>query len=110
MLEALWSVQFITSQQTYGGGVVIFETQRIFGGDTSFFYVGTYTVDQGQIKGTVRVRRHSQGLPSAFDPLEDFELSLTGKIQPNQFRLDGELVGLPREKIQVLLTHQAALP
>ena len=31
MIEALWSVKFITAEESYGAGVVVFETNRIFG-------------------------------------------------------------------------------
>lgn len=36
MIEALWSVEFVAANGNYGGGVVIFESGRIFGGDSSF--------------------------------------------------------------------------
>jgi hypothetical protein len=110
MLEALWSVQFITSDATVGGGVVVFETQRVFGGDSSFFYLGDYTLDRHQIEVRVKVRRHTPGPQSVFGPLDEFELMLSGEIAEGEFDLVGELVGDPSRQIVVRLTRQANLP
>ncbi len=111
MLEALWSVQFATPDGNAGGGVVIFETGRILGGDTSFYYVGTYedVKEDGILNARIRVRRHWPGLPSMFG-LEDFELTLTGKVQPDNFGLVGSLVTDPSQKMAVQLNHVADLP
>jgi hypothetical protein len=49
MLEALWSVGFITGQGLHGAGVVIFETGRVFGGDSYFYWVGSYRVGAGRL-------------------------------------------------------------
>ena len=111
MLEALWSVQFATPQGMAGGGVVVFETGRIFGGDTSFFYVGAYdkVKDDGILNANVRVSRHAPGLQSVFG-LEDFELTLSGKIGAKNFDVIGSLVADPRQQLNVHLKHIADLP
>ena len=111
MLEALWSVQFATPEGMAGGGVVVFETGRIFGGDTSFYYVGTYedVKEDGVLNARVRVRRHAPGLPSAFG-IEDFELKLSGKVQAERFTVMGTVVADPTKQLDVQLTHITNLP
>jgi hypothetical protein len=66
-LEALWAVTFGTAHNL-GWGVLVFETGRIFGGDTCFYYVGRFTYNQRDqtIAGDVEVSRHAPGLPFVF--------------------------------------------
>jgi hypothetical protein len=42
-LEALWTAEFIAEEGT-GAGVVIFETGRILGDDSSYYYLGRFEV------------------------------------------------------------------
>lgn len=42
MLEALLSVEFVSNVQGSGAGVVVIETGRILGVDSSYLYVGKY--------------------------------------------------------------------
>jgi hypothetical protein len=32
------------------GGVAVLETNRIFGGDSGYYYLGTYSIKDGQIE------------------------------------------------------------
>jgi hypothetical protein len=41
-IEALWSLEFVSTEDSYGAGVVIFETNKIFGGDSLYYYLGNY--------------------------------------------------------------------
>lgn len=42
MIEALWSVEFMSNLQGAGAGVAVFETGRVLGGDAGYTYVGKY--------------------------------------------------------------------
>jgi len=54
-LEALWSVVFLTpNSQRLNAGVVVFETNRIFGGDSWFYYTGTYKGENGKLVARVK--------------------------------------------------------
>lgn len=48
MLEALWSVEFQSSFGLQGNGVVVFETGRVFGGDSTMIYVGNFVLSMAQ--------------------------------------------------------------
>jgi len=42
-LEALWSVEFVApGQNNINAGVVIFESSKLFGGDSWYYYTGSY--------------------------------------------------------------------
>lgn len=72
MLEALWSVEFISNVGGTGGGVVVLETQRLFGGDSQYFYVGTFKVEGPLVRATLKVT-HYYGPPSSvFGPISEF--------------------------------------
>lgn len=58
-IEGLWTIVF-SGQFGAGAGVVVFETGRIFGGDTSMYYIGDYEVKNGFLSGNVRVRVHAE--------------------------------------------------
>lgn len=61
MIEGLWSIYFQTDQM-HGAGVVVFETNRLFGGDDKYFYVGKYVVAHGKLQATAQVT-HFAGAP-----------------------------------------------
>jgi hypothetical protein len=46
-IEALYVVEFgdvaLGGQQYRNGGVAVLETNRIFGGDSGYYYVGTFS-------------------------------------------------------------------
>jgi hypothetical protein len=110
MLEALWSIGFVTGQETFGAGVVIFETGRVFGGDTSFYWVGNYRVKDSTITGEVEVCRHTQGLPFIFPGLDGGRIQFTGQIASPTMVLTGNLTGYPNQQIAVQFTRLADLP
>jgi hypothetical protein len=54
-LEALWSVVFLTPNSTrLNAGVVVFETNRIFGGDSWYYYSGTYEGKDGKLSARIK--------------------------------------------------------
>jgi T3SS negative regulator,GrlR len=110
MLEALWSIGFITGQGSVGAGVVIFETGRVFGGDSSFYWVGTYHVKDGTLTGEVDVHRHMEGLPFIFPEIDGGRIRFTGQIASPTMRLTGSLVNDPAHQIAVQFTRLAELP
>ncbi|MCL4503957.1 MAG: hypothetical protein M1438_19195 [Deltaproteobacteria bacterium] len=91
MLEALWSAEFVSNLQSFGAGVVIFETNRIFGGDSAYYYLGSCNVENQILNADIEVI-HYAGQPfSIFGPLKKFHLKLSGKVQDNFMELQGYL-------------------
>ena len=43
----------------YLGGVVVLETGRIFGGDSSYYYRGSYKLDGEKFLAKVQIRKHT---------------------------------------------------
>src|SRR6266436_4982225 len=54
-LEALWSVEFLTpGQNNINAGIVILETNRVFGGDSWYYYTGTYQGEDGKLAAQLK--------------------------------------------------------
>lgn len=120
-LEALWSIEFwalphkpdpvpadVTAQ---GAGVVVLETSRVFGGDTSYMYVGDYEVQNKKVTARVKVSRYSPYVPrSVFGPLDEFEVTLTGDVNDSEMWLMGQSPQATGQWLATRLIRRAELP
>lgn len=110
MVEALWSLEFISNQQIYGAGVIVLETDRVFGGDAQYFYVGRYKIESGIIEAEVDVQ-HYAGRPfSIFGPSQRHRVILKGKLVVPVMELQGCLANDPAQTFTVRCTKRADLP
>ena len=49
-IGALWTVEFENPSNHYeGAGIAVFETGRILGGDSFFYYVGTFSIEKNHL-------------------------------------------------------------
>lgn len=115
MLEALWSVEFLSNAGNvgnFGAGVVVLETQRVFGGDSNYFYVGNYEYNVGTHEVTANLEvTHYAGQPhSIFGSLTQFHLELVGVAARAQFEFQGLLVEQPALLLRVKMIRRAELP
>jgi glyoxylase-like metal-dependent hydrolase (beta-lactamase superfamily II) len=110
-LEALWAVTFGTKED-FGSGVIVFETGRIFGGDTAFYYVGHFDYNRRdqRISGEVNVVRHRPGLPFVFPGHDGGKIQLSGPVSEPTMILSGHLVQDPQQAIAVVCRHLVDLP
>lgn len=110
MLEALWSVEFVSDAGFTGAGVAVFETERILGGDNRYTYVGWYKVVGGIMQAEIEVKHYSGDPQSVFGTDRQFSLSLTGKPEYDAFQVFGNRVEAPDRRIAIQLTRRAELP
>jgi hypothetical protein len=117
MLEALWSVTFVSNANIPlpgGGGIVVLETGRVLGGDTGFTYIGTFGAmpGTGKFHADVAVTKYRDvpGMQSVFGPLTHFNLKLEGTPAREQFRAAGHVVENPNMKIVIEFVRRAELP
>jgi hypothetical protein len=112
-LEALWSIAFESSFGYGGHGVAVFETGRILGGDSIMTYVGSFGVENGQVHGEIRVRKYAPavvpGMASVVG-LDDFNLKITGKADPQKMILSGFVIEDPSRTIRIEAVRRAELP
>ena len=113
MIEGLWSLEFISNVGGIGAGVVVFETQRIFGGDSQYYYVGQYEMQHdGKLKAEVMVEHYAGNRLSIFGPGQDkFSLAVRAdSVQRPTFQATGSMIGSPDAKIAMRLTIRSELP
>jgi hypothetical protein len=116
-VEALWTVNFGSNLGAAGNGVAVFETGRLFGGDTDYTYVGNYDVtpDGKHINADLDIANYSGRLSSIFGPLAQFKLHIEAAIPKDDgigsfMQAQGYVVGAPQAKIALTLTKRAQLP
>jgi hypothetical protein len=110
MIEAMYGLEFISNQNDGGHGVIILETGRAFGGDSSFIYIGEYTVRNQYISAKVKCTNDRRVLQSIFGAIDEFNLILEGALDHEQMTLQGHMVENPDMQVAVRLTRRAELP
>lgn len=110
MLEALWSVEFVSNMQGFGAGVAVFETGRIFGGDSQYYYVGAYRQKDGVLSAELEVTHYAGEPSSVFGPAKKFHLKVSGKPAQPTMEVRGHVVENPNLQIYIRLTRRADLP
>lgn len=84
-LEALWAVAFQADAGPYGAGVVVFESNRIFGGDSCYYYVGTYELNTTIINAKIKVKHFAGPRNNIFGPVDELSLNL-------RLQLEGKII------------------
>jgi hypothetical protein len=111
----LYVVEFgdvaLGGQQYWNAGVAVFETNRIFGGDSGYYYVGNYSVKGSQIDAQVKVVRHNPNWESAFgDASDSFNIKIQGTVNNGVIQGQMEQLDRPGLRLPVRLTWKENLP
>lgn len=117
MLEALWVIYFGDARVPglqpgmSNAGTVVLETERLFGGDAQYYYLGHYTINGEVIKAEARIT-HFNGPPStAWGTSEkEFAVMLEGRVATGQ--IDGVMwrPEAPQRRLPVKMIRKADLP
>jgi hypothetical protein len=101
-LEGLWTVSFQSNFQTVGTGVVVFNHDRLLGGDSYYYYDGIISM-QGENRAdvTVKVVRFNKEGMAIFGNLDSFNLKVSGEIAVPKMALHGHMVEQPNMKITI---------
>ena len=54
MIDGLWTVEFISTLNRSGKGVLVLNNGKIFGGDEGYYYSGTYQTNGNKIEGKIK--------------------------------------------------------
>lgn len=117
--EALWAVYFGDVSGPSGldpgrtnAGVAVLETQRIFGGDSQYYYVGNYAVEKDRITATVTITHFNGEGWSAFGrPLRgSLKVCLEGRREANVVRGHMWPEANPGMRLPTMLRRLADLP
>lgn len=101
------------SPASWGAGVIVLETQRFFGGDSMYYYVGDYTLNRSEITGSGKVVLHTAvpGVPTIFgDPAAEFEVALKGTVAGDTISGWMSRLDMPGAIHGVVMTFREKLP
>lgn len=112
MLEGLWSIRFesnIPNLHHWGNGIVVWETQRILGGDSQFYYIGNYIVKDAIVTGDLEITAFCPVAISVLGPSR--KIKFQGKvISGNQIVCHGSATENPEIKIKINCEKRSGLP
>jgi hypothetical protein len=104
VLQGLYKFRF-TTQRGAGCGVMFITADRLYGGDTGYSFVGSYTEADGVIAAEFRMSRHYYGpkYVPMFD-VDDVAMSFTGIYRGEEVHFEGGSAALPGVRFTTVLT------
>jgi len=97
MENGFYSLNFKLPEEIEGsGGVAILLNGKVYGGDSSYSYQGTYRTEGALLTASIRVSPFNEFLKSIFSAFEDTddEIQLSGKVDAKGFLIEGRLNGI----------------
>lgn len=71
-VEALWTVEYELAPHGWtNGGIVVLESERVFGGDSQYYYVGTYVLKDRHFSADIHATHYHGEMWTAFCTDED---------------------------------------
>jgi hypothetical protein len=104
VLQGLYKFRFTTQRGT-GCGVMFITADRLYGGDTGYSFVGSYTETDGVIAAEFRMSRHYYGpkYVPMFD-VDDVAMNFTGTYRGEEVHFEGGSAALPGVRFTTVLT------
>jgi hypothetical protein len=117
MVEGFWCIVVGDIKSQEGAGVVLLKDGKILGGDTNFYFIGSYQVTRGdQLHGSIRATNFGTSTNSRFGMIAheaSFDLSFEGTANPNGHIVAAiflEEAGEKRQGLPIHLWKKADLP
>ena len=101
-INGTYNAAFESSLGLFGAGTVVLQDGVIKGGDQTFRYGGSYTVNGDQVTARVQLKQVGPGI-SIFNKIGDFETDVSGTFDANVIKLSGKGNG-PIEVMGIQLT------
>ncbi len=105
-IDGFWTAKF-TSEQISGSGVVVFVNGKVFGGETGFYYLGTYDADDRVLKARIVVRNFDPNMPSGFGIPGDYKIEVSAMLQGEVMAGTAVVTGFPQYSLGIRLTKKA---
>jgi hypothetical protein len=111
-IEALWLVGFAdvsAPSSIRNGGVMILETNRLFGGDSAFAYVGNYDVNGNQVSGELTITKFNDEIIDVWE-IGFSEIVVMFSLERADERMVGRMKVAGGPELPVVLTRFRDLP
>lgn len=112
MIEGLWTAQVRSnvSNISQGFGVLILRDGRIYGGNSLFFHVGSYTLEGETVRGEIVMKHYGADPLTIFGLVEEGASALmefSGTLHNGTITVQGALSGQRSLRLEGALTRQA---
>lgn len=113
-VEALWLVKFgdyETPNEARNGGVLVLETNRGFGGDSGYAYIGTYEVSGDNFEADVSISQFDPDVESVWGSGVT-NLDIHASLIREENIMYGSMwpIAAPDQKLSVFLVRYLDLP
>ncbi len=100
--NGLWAIEFISTINLVGTGVLVLNDGRLLGGDEGFYYAGTYHITPpNEISAQLNVTRFNPNNISVFGDIDQFTLNFKGTVKDQDFEGIGTTTFNPTLKIRI---------
>ena len=104
MKPGIYHVKFSTpASHNTGEGLAVLQDGKVNGGDSGYFYQGSYEVVDSKVTAKLHVERWNPVIPSIFGSFREFDLNLAGQT-PSDFSLfyvEGRVIQFPQSRIMI---------
>jgi hypothetical protein len=108
MIDGFWLVNAEATGGT-AGGVVVFANGKVFGGDSGFYYLGTYQEKNGIVKARVAVHNFDPAIVNILSVAKDYELNVAATMKDETMTGTAVVPGVANQSIALRLTKKANL-
>jgi len=111
--SGVWSVVFGTANGDTATGVMVFDDERIAGGDSNFYYTGNYHCDGDAITAQVKVAHYGFSMRTLVGPIlrgATLHLNFRGHWSADSMTAEGRLEGAHSASVRCKLTKLEDLP
>ena len=109
-LNGLWTVTFISNTNTVGAGVAVLRNGHILGGDSSYYYVGSYNLQGTHFQAEFQINHFHGVLNSIFGPLRSIKLTIRGAANDTLIMAQGFDPAMPTRRLSIRLERAPAQP
>ncbi|MFY9907103.1 MAG: GrlR family regulatory protein [Terriglobales bacterium] len=111
MIDGLWTVEFEGVPNFLGGGVVVLAGNRLYGGDSQYYYTGLYDVKDGSFTAMAEITSFVPAPVTIFGTQEkQFGLRITGTIANDLIKATGARADNPSLRLTMTIRKRASLP
>lgn len=93
MIDGLWSAQFYvppSGTAIFGSGVVVFNGGSIKGGDSNYYYTGSYQITNGQFTASISITHYSGLYNNVMGyGIQTTDVTLSGTPDSQEFEVSG---------------------
>ena len=100
--NGLWTIEFISTENRSGRGVLVLNDGRLLGGDEGYYYSGQYQIAGIKIQGTVNVIRFDPTTLSVIGNIDRFALQFSGEINDYNFTLAASVINNSQSQIKII--------